>query len=120
MRGTARDESAPLPGLEEEQRLLVSLLDGIVTHGQAPVLRDEPRIGKSRLLSKAARQARERRMTILTATGAGAQRVLFPLSAPTCEPHDACDTTWFGFTGSFRDAGGGTRTPDTRIMIPLL
>ena len=22
--------------------------------------------------------------------------------------------------GAFRDAGGGTRTPDTRIMIPLL
>jgi hypothetical protein len=26
----------------------------------------------------------------------------------------------FRFAGPFLDAGGGTRTPDTRIMIPLL
>jgi hypothetical protein len=45
------------------------LVDEVTTHGQALVLRGEPGVGKSRLLSDAARTARERGMTVLTTTG---------------------------------------------------
>ena len=69
MLGTAREEIAPLLGRANEQMLLVSLLDEVATHGQALVLRGEPGIGKSRLLAEAAREARERGMAVLTATG---------------------------------------------------
>ena len=69
MLGTARDEAAPLLGRDEEQSLLTSLLDEVATRGQALVLRGEPGIGKSRLLSDAARTARERGMSVLTTTG---------------------------------------------------
>ena len=69
MLGMARDQIAPLLGREKEQRLLASLLDEVATRGQALVLRGEPGIGKSRLLSEAANKARERGMAVLTATG---------------------------------------------------
>ena len=69
MVGTARDEAAPLLGRREEQRLLTSLLDDVATRGQALVLRGEPGIGKSRLLSECERTARERGMAVLTTTG---------------------------------------------------
>jgi DNA-binding CsgD family transcriptional regulator len=69
MLGTARDEAAPLFGRANEERLLASLLDEVATRGQALVLRGEPGIGKSRLLSDAARKARERGMAVLTTTG---------------------------------------------------
>ena len=62
---TARDEGVPLLGRDEEQSLLGSLLDEVATHGQALVLRGEPGVGKSRLLSAAARIARERGMSVL-------------------------------------------------------
>jgi hypothetical protein len=62
MLGT-RDDAAPLLGRAKEQDLLTSLLDEVATRGQALVLRGEPGIGKSRLLSEAARTARERGMT---------------------------------------------------------
>jgi predicted ATPase len=52
MVGTARDEAAPLLGRHEEQSLLTSLLDDVDTRGHALVLRGEPGIGKSRLLSE--------------------------------------------------------------------
>jgi DNA-binding CsgD family transcriptional regulator len=65
----ARDEGAALLGRARELDLLTSLLDGIRDRGQALVLRGEPGIGKSRLLSEIARQAHERGMTVLTATG---------------------------------------------------
>ena len=64
-----RDEAAPLLGRDPEQRQLTSLLDEVGERGQALVLRGEPGIGKSRLLSEAARQARERGMTVLSAAG---------------------------------------------------
>jgi DNA-binding CsgD family transcriptional regulator len=67
--GSARDEAAPLLGRTQEQSLLTSLLDGVGDRGQALVLRGEPGIGKSRLLSVAAQTARDRGMTVLTATG---------------------------------------------------
>ena len=69
MLGSARDGVAPLLGRTDEQALVTSLLDEVTTRGQALVLRGEPGIGKSRLLSEAAREARERGMTVLTATG---------------------------------------------------
>jgi DNA-binding CsgD family transcriptional regulator len=65
----ARDEAAPLLGRAQEESLLTSLLDEVGERGQALVLRGEPGIGKSRLLSVAAQTARERGMTVLTATG---------------------------------------------------
>lgn len=69
MFGSADDEAAPLVGRAREQDLLTSLLDGVRERGQVLVLRGDPGIGKSRLLSVAARAARDRRMTVLTATG---------------------------------------------------
>ena len=69
MLGPARDEAAPLLGRAREQRLLTSLLDGVGDRGQALVLRGEPGIGKSRLLSVAVQTARERGMTVLAVTG---------------------------------------------------
>jgi DNA-binding CsgD family transcriptional regulator len=69
MLATARDELAPLLGRHQEQNLLRSLLDEVAIHGQALVLRGEPGVGKSRLLSDTARAARERGMSVLTTTG---------------------------------------------------
>ena len=69
MLATARDEPAPLLGRDQEQSLLRSLLDEVAIHGQALVLRGEPGVGKSRLLSETARTARERGMSVLTTTG---------------------------------------------------
>ena len=69
MLGSARDEAAPLLGRAQEQSLLTSLLDEVADRGQALVLRGEPGIGRSRLLSEATRTARARGMTVLTAAG---------------------------------------------------
>jgi DNA-binding CsgD family transcriptional regulator len=69
MLGSVRDEAAPLLGRGQEQALLTSLLDDVDAGGRALVLRGEPGIGKSRLLSEAADAARCRGMTVLTATG---------------------------------------------------
>lgn len=66
---TAGDEAAPLLGRDQEQSLLRSMLDEVATRGQALLLRGEPGIGKSRLLSDTARAARERGMSVLTTTG---------------------------------------------------
>src|SRR3954451_14533722 len=65
----AEHEAAPLLGRVEEQNLLTSLVDDVGTRGHALVLRGEPGIGKSRLLSAAARTARERGMRVLTTAG---------------------------------------------------
>src|ERR671922_325334 len=67
--GTAHDAATPLVGRLEEQGLLTSLLDDVGTRGHALVLRGEPGIGKSRLLSEAERAARERGMAVLTTAG---------------------------------------------------
>src|SRR4051794_36918959 len=69
MLGTAHDEATPLLGRLEERNLLTSLLDDVSTRGHALVLRGEPGIGKSRLLSEAARTARDRGMAVLRTTG---------------------------------------------------
>src|SRR3954447_16418070 len=60
MLGVADHEAVPLLGRVEEQRLLTSLLDDARTRGHALVLRGEPGIGKSRLLSVTERAARDR------------------------------------------------------------
>ena len=110
MLGMARDQIAPLLGREKEQRLLASLLDEVATRGQALVLRGEPGIGKSRLLSEAANKARERGMAVLTATGvqseahlpfAGLHQLLRPVRERALElpriQRDALDAA-FGLT----------------------
>jgi DNA-binding CsgD family transcriptional regulator len=69
MIGSAHGEAVPLLGRLEEQSLMTSLLDDVATRGQALVLRGEPGIGKSRLLSICERTARERGMAVLSTTG---------------------------------------------------
>jgi DNA-binding CsgD family transcriptional regulator len=69
MVATGRDEAAPLLGRDLELSFLRSLLDEVAVHGQAAVLRGEPGVGKSRLLSDIASTAREQGMSVLTATG---------------------------------------------------
>ena len=69
MVATVRGEAAPLLGRDLEQSLLRSLLEEVAIRGQALVLRGEPGVGKSRLLSDTAGTARERGMSVLTATG---------------------------------------------------
>ena len=110
MLGSARDEAAPLLGRGQEQRLLTSLLDVVGDRGQALVLRGEPGIGKTRLLSVAAQTARDRGMTVLTATGvqseanlpfAGLHQLLRPVRERAVElppiQRDALDAA-FGLT----------------------
>ncbi|MDX6544846.1 MAG: hypothetical protein QOG02_620 [Gaiellales bacterium] len=58
-----------LLGRADEVQLLASLLDGVVNGGAALVLRGEPGIGKSRLLSEGAGLARARGFVVLGATG---------------------------------------------------
>jgi DNA-binding CsgD family transcriptional regulator len=88
------DDIAPLLGREREQTLLRSLLDEVDVHGQALVLRGEPGVGKSRLLSDTLRAAEDRGMTVLTATGvqsearlpfAGLHQLLRPVRRRTTE-----------------------------------
>ncbi len=94
MAGTAGDEAAPLVGRAQELNLLTALLDEVATRGQALVLRGEPGIGKSRLLSATARTARERGISVLTTTGvqseahlpfAGLHQLLRPVRARVAE-----------------------------------
>jgi len=81
--------------------VLTVLIDGLEHGGAALVLRGEPGIGKSRLLSEAVDEARERGMVVLTATGvqseanlpfAGLHQMLRPvrewaLHLPTIQRH---------------------------------
>jgi DNA-binding CsgD family transcriptional regulator len=69
MLGTAGDEAAPLLGRDRERSLLTSILDEVATRGRPLVLRGEPGIGKSRLLSDTVGAARERGMLVLTTAG---------------------------------------------------
>jgi MoxR-like ATPase len=65
----ASSDLRPLLGREDELLLLTSLLDGVEGAGGALVLRDEPGVGKSRLLSEAAALARDQGFTVLSTTG---------------------------------------------------
>ena len=94
MAGTAGDEAAPLVGRAQDLNLLTALLDEVATRGQALVLRGEPGIGKSRLLSVTARAARERGISVLTTAGvqseahlpfAGLHQLLRPVRARVAE-----------------------------------
>jgi DNA-binding CsgD family transcriptional regulator len=110
MLGPVRDEVLPLLGRAREQSLLTSLLDGVGERGQALVLRGDPGIGKSRLLSVAAQTACDRGITVLTATGvhseahlpfAGLHQMLRPVRERAVElpsiQRDALDAA-FGLT----------------------
>jgi len=110
MLGTRRNGGSPLLGRDQEQALLIALLDEVAERGQALVLRGEPGIGKSRLLSLAAQTARDRGMTVLTATGvqseahlpfAGLHQLLRPVRERAAElppiQRDALDAA-FGLT----------------------
>src|ERR687885_101911 len=97
MLGTAHDEPQLFVGRLEEQKLLTSLLDDVATRGQALILRGEPGIGKSRLLSETERTARERGMAVLTTTGvqceahlpfAGLHQMLRPVRGRASELRD--------------------------------
>src|SRR4051794_3253231 len=106
----ARDDAAPLLGRVYEQDLLTSLLDDVATRGQALLLRGQPGIGKSRLLSETGRAARERGMMVLTTTGvqseaslpfAGLHQLLRPVRDRTGElppVHRAALDAAFGLT----------------------
>src|SRR4051812_8351990 len=98
MLGTADHEAAPLLGRLEEQSLLTSLLDDVAARGHALVLRGEPGIGKSRLLSATERAARERGMAVLKTAGvhsethlpfAGLHQLLRPVRDRAGELRDA-------------------------------
>ena len=110
MLGPVHVVAAPLLGRAEERGRLTSLLDAVGHRGQALVLRGEPGIGKSRLLSVAAQTARDRGMTVLTATGvqseahlpfAGLHQLLRPVRERAVElppiQRDALDAA-FGLT----------------------
>jgi DNA-binding CsgD family transcriptional regulator len=58
-----------LIGRADEVRVLTSLLDGVEGAGGALVIRGEPGVGKSRLLSEAATFARDRGFTVVSTTG---------------------------------------------------
>ena len=63
------EDRAPLLGRDTEIEALTGLLDDIEQTGAALVLRGDPGIGKSRLLGEAAAFARDRGITVLSATG---------------------------------------------------
>ena len=69
MLAVARDDAGPLLGRDAETETLSSLLDRIERGGGALVLRGEPGIGKSRLLTEATALARERNIAVLRTTG---------------------------------------------------
>jgi len=99
-----------LLGRDPELSFLRSLLDEVAVHGQALVLRGEPGVGKSRLLSDIAWTARERGMSVLTATGvqseaslpfAGLHQLLRPVRGRAAElpaAHRAALDAAFGLT----------------------
>src|SRR3954453_21582419 len=121
MLGTADHEAAPLLGRLEEQSLLTSLVDEAPARGQALVLRGEPGIGKSRLVSVTERAARDRGMAVLKTAGvhsethlpfAGLHQLLRPVRERAGElrdPQRAALDAAFGLTddpapGHFRIA----------------
>ncbi len=83
-------DRAPLLGREAEVEVLTELLSGVDGSGSALVLRGDPGIGKSRLLSEAVAVARRREISVLATTGVqseaqlafgGLQQLLRPLRA---------------------------------------
>jgi AAA ATPase domain len=62
-------DGEPLLGREAELAALTALLDEVAGRGSALLLSGPPGVGKSRLLTETTAAARERGMTVLTATG---------------------------------------------------
>ena len=88
------ENKAPLLGREAELEQLTDLLDAVDRHGAALVVRGEPGIGKSRLISEAADLARRRKMTVLASSGvqsearlafAGLGQLLRPLRSESAQ-----------------------------------
>ena len=86
------EHRAPLFGRTGEIEALAGLLDGVERAGAALVLRGDPGIGKSRLLSEAIALAEEREMTVLATKGvqsearlafSGLQQLLRPVRSQT-------------------------------------
>src|SRR3954452_914599 len=82
------NDRAPLLSRSAEIEVLTGLLDDVERSGAALVLRGDPGIGKSRLLSEAIALAEERQMNVLAAKGvqseaqlafAGLQQLLRPV-----------------------------------------
>ena len=65
----ADSEDGELLGRDDELARLYGLIDGIGRRGGALVVRGEAGIGKSALLDAAAGRARERGVTVVSATG---------------------------------------------------
>ena len=87
-------DRAPLSGRSAEIEVLTGLLDEVEHAGAALVLRGDPGIGKSRLLSEAIALAEERQMTVLAARGVqsearlafgGLQQLLRPVRSQATE-----------------------------------
>src|SRR3954454_22591796 len=72
----ARTAAGRLLGRNAEVELLTALLDGVDDAGSTLVFHGEPGVGKSRLLSEAARLARERDITVVRTTGVQAEAQL--------------------------------------------
>ncbi|MET0512694.1 MAG: AAA family ATPase [Thermoleophilaceae bacterium] len=81
-------------GREAELEQLTDLLDAVDRYGAALVVRGEPGIGKSRLVSEVADLARRRKMTVLASSGvqsearlafAGLQQLLRPLRSESAQ-----------------------------------
>src|SRR5688572_22997387 len=85
---------APLYGRERELRVLKDLVDGALEGGSAMVVRGEAGIGKSALAAAAIRQARERGMTVLSATGIQSEAHL-----PFAGLHQILRPIWPGVAG---------------------
>jgi DNA-binding CsgD family transcriptional regulator len=88
------EDEAPLLGREAELQQLTDLLDAVDRHGAALVVRGEPGIGKSRLVSEVADLGRRRKMTVLATSGvqsearlafAGLQQLLRPLRSESAQ-----------------------------------
>lgn len=114
---------APILGRERELARLDGLVDGLPGQGAALLVRGEPGIGKSVLLSVASRRAREAGMCVLRATGvqseaelpfAGLHQLLMPLldgAALLPAPHRTALLAAFGMAET-------QEAPD-RFMIGL-
>ena len=81
MLGAAKDRT-PLIGRSTEIEALTRLLDNVERAGAALVLRGDPGIGKSRLLSEATALADQREMAVLATRGVQSEAQLAFARAP--------------------------------------
>ena len=65
-----------LVGREREMQIFTDMLDGVHEHGSCLVVRGDPGIGKSALLSAARTSAQSIGMSVLSATGVHSEAIL--------------------------------------------